>query len=224
VSDYDWGWAPFHYGRWVFIDGRGWSWIPGREYRGAWVSWGVDDGYGYVGWYPMMPAYLWFGGVGMAYSFGIGPRWNYCGRGEIFSPVVGTRLLRGQVAVAAGARVHAMPSVNGMASRSPEPSKLGFSAAQVPHATGAGAQGIAKAQQFSRASTATAQGARPPSHAATASTTASGGRPSLTSAGTTTPNHAQPTAQTPQKKKPTPEPQAAPHASHGGHGGGGHHR
>src|ERR1035441_2081240 len=26
VSDYPWGWAPFHYGRWVAIDGRGWGW------------------------------------------------------------------------------------------------------------------------------------------------------------------------------------------------------
>ena len=27
VSDYPWGWAPFHYGRWVTVEGRGWSWI-----------------------------------------------------------------------------------------------------------------------------------------------------------------------------------------------------
>jgi hypothetical protein len=238
VSDYDWGWAPFHYGRWVLIDGRGWSWIPGREYRGSWVSWGVDDGYGYVGWYPMAPAFLWFGGVGMAYSFAIGPRWSYCGRGDVFSPVVGTRLVRGAAAAGIAGRVHALPSVNGMASHSPEPSKLGFSAAQIPHATGAASVGLAKAQQFSRASTATAAGAHPPSHAATASMTSGGGRPSLTggsaASGMTggramTPsagmqNHAPTTTQPSQKKKPTTEPQAAPRAGHGGHSGGGHHR
>ena len=39
MSDYDWGWAPFHYGRWAWIAGRGWCWIPGRTYAGAWVSW-----------------------------------------------------------------------------------------------------------------------------------------------------------------------------------------
>ena len=66
VSDYDWGWAPFHYGRWVYAD-RGWAWIPGREYRGAWVNWGADDGYGYVGWYPMGPTFLWRGGVAVSY-------------------------------------------------------------------------------------------------------------------------------------------------------------
>ena len=89
VSDYDWGWAPFHYGRWVLIDGRGWAWIPGRVYRGAWVGWGVDDGYGYVGWYPLAPPFLWFGGVAVGYAFAIGPRWAYCPHGEVFSPVVG---------------------------------------------------------------------------------------------------------------------------------------
>ncbi|MGD0525854.1 MAG: DUF6600 domain-containing protein [Polyangiaceae bacterium] len=122
VSDYDWGWAPFHYGRWVFIDGRGWGWIPGREYRGAWVSWGVDPGYAYVGWYPMAPAFLWFGGVGVGYGFAIGPRWNYCGRGEVFSPGLGGHLVRGPAATALAGRVQAVPSVNGAASLGPEPS------------------------------------------------------------------------------------------------------
>ncbi|MDP9150733.1 MAG: hypothetical protein M3O36_12450, partial [Myxococcota bacterium] len=35
VSDYEWGWAPFHYGRWVYGGGVGWEWIPGRRYAGA---------------------------------------------------------------------------------------------------------------------------------------------------------------------------------------------
>ena len=31
VSDYDWGWAPFHYGRWIYDPAYGgWLWIPGR--------------------------------------------------------------------------------------------------------------------------------------------------------------------------------------------------
>jgi hypothetical protein len=238
VSDYDWGWAPFHYGRWVLIDGRGWSWIPGREYRGAWVSWGADDGYGYVGWYPMAPAFLWFGGVGVAYSFVIGPRWNYCGRGEVFSPVVGTRLVRGSAATGIAARVHSLPSVNGMASRGPEPSKLGFSAAQVPHATGAASASLAKAQQFSHASTATALGAHAPSRTPTASMAPGGGRAPLTGGGaasgafggrsmtpsTGMPNHAPPTTQAQPKKKPQSEPQSAPRPRSGGHSSGGHHR
>jgi len=34
VSAYRWGWMPYRYGRWVFINGRGWFWEPG-----AWHGW-----------------------------------------------------------------------------------------------------------------------------------------------------------------------------------------
>jgi hypothetical protein len=40
VSTYDWGWAPFHYGRWAFDAGYGgWFWVPGYEWAPAWVAW-----------------------------------------------------------------------------------------------------------------------------------------------------------------------------------------
>ena len=104
VSDYPWGWAPFHYGRWVFVEGRGWSWIPGREYRGAWVTWAVDDGYSYVGWAPMGPSFVWFGGVPVAYRGYWGPRWAYVPRGEVFAPRVGARVIVGPSAIAIGSR------------------------------------------------------------------------------------------------------------------------
>jgi hypothetical protein len=53
VSDYRWGWATFHYGRWYFDDYLGWMWIPGYEWAPAWVSWG---NYGdYYGWAPLGP-------------------------------------------------------------------------------------------------------------------------------------------------------------------------
>jgi len=53
VSDYRWGWAPFHYGRWTFDDYLGWMWIPGLEWAPAWVSWGS---YGDCwGWAPLGP-------------------------------------------------------------------------------------------------------------------------------------------------------------------------
>jgi hypothetical protein len=169
VSDYSWGWAPFHYGRWVWIDGRGWSWIPGRVYRGAWVEWGVNDGYSYVGWYPAPPAFLWFGGVAVGYSFYVGPRWVYCPRGEVFSPVVGQRVVTGAAAgpIAQGVRPVAVarPGVAG----APSPQRLGYTAAQIPHARGSAATGVARAQQFGRPSTAQSLGARPPSHVAAAS-------------------------------------------------------
>ncbi|WP_100629692.1 DUF6600 domain-containing protein [Algoriphagus formosus] len=54
VSYYDWGWAPFHYGRWYFDDFyRSWAWIPGYEWGPAWVSW--RTGGGYYGWAPLGP-------------------------------------------------------------------------------------------------------------------------------------------------------------------------
>lgn len=37
VDDAPWGWAPFHYGRWVFIDGV-WAWAPGPVARRAMYS------------------------------------------------------------------------------------------------------------------------------------------------------------------------------------------
>ena len=29
VDSAPWGWAPYHYGRWVFVSGL-WAWAPGR--------------------------------------------------------------------------------------------------------------------------------------------------------------------------------------------------
>jgi uncharacterized protein DUF6600 len=53
VSDYQWGWAPFHYGRWTYVDNEGWIWVPGYEWAPAWVAWsGGDD---YYGWAPLSP-------------------------------------------------------------------------------------------------------------------------------------------------------------------------
>jgi hypothetical protein len=53
ASNYSWGWAPFHYGRWFFENGYGWIWIPGNEWAPAWVSWrGGND---YYGWAPLGP-------------------------------------------------------------------------------------------------------------------------------------------------------------------------
>ena len=53
VSDYPWGWATFHYGRWVFDDYYGWAWVPGYEWAPAWVSWRQTAGY--YGWAPLTP-------------------------------------------------------------------------------------------------------------------------------------------------------------------------
>lgn len=53
VSHYDWGWAPFHYGRWMHHSRKGWLWIPDTKWGPAWVSW--RSGAGYYGWAPLGP-------------------------------------------------------------------------------------------------------------------------------------------------------------------------
>ncbi|WP_234734461.1 DUF6600 domain-containing protein [Tellurirhabdus bombi] len=63
VSDYPWGWAPFHYGRWFYDDYNGWAWVPGDEWGPAWVSW--RSGGGYYGWAPLGP------GIGVNVSINI---------------------------------------------------------------------------------------------------------------------------------------------------------
>jgi hypothetical protein len=67
VSDYPFGNVVFHYGRWVWIGGTGWVWVPGYTYAPAWVVWRTPvAGYDYVGWAPAPPAWVWFGGVGVS--------------------------------------------------------------------------------------------------------------------------------------------------------------
>ncbi len=66
IDDAPWGFAPFHYGRWVFLGGR-WGWLPGNPqarpvYAAALVGfygtppggWGLASG-AVVGWYPLGP-------------------------------------------------------------------------------------------------------------------------------------------------------------------------
>ena len=55
VSDYPWGWACFHYGRWTFDNYYGWIWIPGTNWGPAWVCWRYGEGY--YGWSPLGPGY-----------------------------------------------------------------------------------------------------------------------------------------------------------------------
>ncbi len=79
-SNYNWGWAPFHYGRWLYDDMYGWLWIPGYDWAPAWVTWGsVGNNYA---WAPLMPE------VNVGVQFG-GWRphvyyWNICGREHIY--------------------------------------------------------------------------------------------------------------------------------------------
>jgi hypothetical protein len=67
IDDAPWGFAPFHYGRWVFLAGR-WGWLPGGAaarpvYAPALVGfygnppggWGPNVNVDVVGWYPLGP-------------------------------------------------------------------------------------------------------------------------------------------------------------------------
>ena len=45
VSDFEWGWATFHYGRWYQDPGYGWMWMPGYDWAPAWVVWGEYNNY-----------------------------------------------------------------------------------------------------------------------------------------------------------------------------------
>lgn len=53
VSNYDWGWAPFHYGRWIHNRYNNWIWLPDTVWGPAWVTW--RSGGGTYGWAPMGP-------------------------------------------------------------------------------------------------------------------------------------------------------------------------
>ena len=50
-SDYTWGWAPFHYGRWFHHEHNGWVWFPDRVWGPAWVTWRMVDND--CGWAPL---------------------------------------------------------------------------------------------------------------------------------------------------------------------------
>ncbi len=53
VSEEPFGWATYHYGRWVRLRSVGWCWVPGDEWAPAWVSWRTSNEY--VGWAPLPP-------------------------------------------------------------------------------------------------------------------------------------------------------------------------
>jgi hypothetical protein len=76
VDDAPWGYAPFHYGRWVFVGG-GWGWVPGPVvvnvrpvYAPALVAWVGGPRFGVA---------VGIGGVGAVGWFALGPR-------EVFVP------------------------------------------------------------------------------------------------------------------------------------------
>ncbi|MCX6257459.1 MAG: hypothetical protein NTW49_06125 [Bacteroidia bacterium] len=62
VSNYRWGWAPFHYGRWHMDPIYGPMWVPDNEWGPGWVTWRRSPNY--YGWAPIEPGVS----ISMAYS------------------------------------------------------------------------------------------------------------------------------------------------------------
>jgi hypothetical protein len=79
ASDYEWGWAPFHYGRWDYDDSYGWLWVPGTEWGPSWVDWRSADGY--YGWSPMEPGISLSVGFGRPYNSNY-DHWNFVRSGD----------------------------------------------------------------------------------------------------------------------------------------------
>lgn len=73
-SDYSWGWAPFHYGRWFHHNRWGWCWAPDTVWGPAWVSWRYNDAY--CGWAPLPPSACYRPGFGFTY-FGRSVGFNF---------------------------------------------------------------------------------------------------------------------------------------------------
>ncbi|HEV3209514.1 MAG TPA: DUF6600 domain-containing protein [Chthoniobacterales bacterium] len=55
VSNENYGWATYHYGRWAKVRNVGWIWVPGNTWAPAWVSWRETENSDYVGWAPLPP-------------------------------------------------------------------------------------------------------------------------------------------------------------------------
>jgi len=86
VSDYSWGWAPFHYGRWDYDESYGgYYWVPDYTWGPAWVSWRSDNQN--YGWAPLRPGVS----IGIGVSFGSdipADRWTFVPNRYIASPQI----------------------------------------------------------------------------------------------------------------------------------------
>ena len=82
ISDYSWGWAPFHYGRWDFLEPYGWIWIPDVEWAPAWVVWSHCPGY--YGWAPLRPGMVVSASAGNDY-YGHREDWTFVDEKNIAS-------------------------------------------------------------------------------------------------------------------------------------------
>lgn len=68
-SQWNWGWAPYHYGRWLRLDRLGWAWWPDYTWAPSWVDWRTRGET--VAWAPLPPP-----GYGVSFALGV-PGWSY---------------------------------------------------------------------------------------------------------------------------------------------------
>jgi Family of unknown function (DUF6600) len=100
ISYEDFGWAVYHYGRWIRLADYGWLWVPGSDldWGPAWVSWRVGDDY--IGWAPLpprRPGFVYEGGPISGHvdiEFDIGPAcYNFVDVRYFGEPVLGHRII-----------------------------------------------------------------------------------------------------------------------------------
>ncbi|WP_368670424.1 DUF6600 domain-containing protein [Myxococcus sp. AM011] len=77
-TNWNWGWAPFHYGRWFLSAANDWVWWPDNEWAPSWVDWRWGDGF--VGWQPLGPPGI---------DINLGLSWNFVGVNDFVRPHVG---------------------------------------------------------------------------------------------------------------------------------------
>jgi hypothetical protein len=174
VSDLPWGWVAFHYGRWAFTGERGWAWIPGRRYAGAWVDWRTPhEGEGVIGWGPTPPAHVWRISPGprptraRVYGAELDPRdarlvpvpyvafatpYTYAKTRDLFAPDLGSKLLSASAALSV-----AYATDPGVA---PSPQRLGFHQPEIPGPPLMD-RGLQQAWMLATPATASAVGAGP---------------------------------------------------------------
>ena len=76
ISEEPFGWATYHYGRWLADPQIGWIWVPGTDWGPAWVAW--QEATGFIGWAPLPPSVGFdretgLQTAGLDTSFGISP-------------------------------------------------------------------------------------------------------------------------------------------------------
>ena len=96
-SEYSWGWAPFHYGRWKNDPRFGWLWTPDNVWAPAWVSW--RTGRSHYGWAPLPPSAhftekVGFQNVTAEDNFGLRERdYSFVPADKIYEPVLTTQVI-----------------------------------------------------------------------------------------------------------------------------------